>query len=160
MHRETVTAPVTPIDAHGLRVGVVISGYHAEITAKLETGAVEAFAECGGSADCLVRAVVPGAFELVAVAAVLAAREDIHAVVALGCIVRGETRHDRWLAQAVANGLASIAAERGKPVAFGVLTVERVRQARERAGGSKGNKGREAMLAAVGAARAIEAVRR
>jgi len=153
-------APEPPVDARGLRVGVVVSAYHPEITARLEAGAVEAFTELGGAGDDLVRVAVPGSFELVAVAAALAVRDDLHAVVALGCIVRGETRHDRWLAQAVAHGLASIAAARGKPVAFGVLTVERYRQAKERAGGEKGDKGREAMLAALGAARAIEAVRR
>lgn len=157
---DDAATPEPPIQAHGLRVGVVVSAYHPEITARLEAGAVEAFAERGGSADDLERVAVPGSFELVPVAAVLAARDDLHAVVALGCIVRGETRHDRWLAQAISNGLASIAATRGKPVAFGVLTVERFRQAKERAGGEKGNKGREAMLAALGAARAIEAVRR
>jgi len=140
-------------------VGVVTSAYHGEITAALETGAVEAFVASGGVAEDLVRIDSPGAFELVAIAAALAARDDLDAVVALACIVRGETRHDRFLASAVANGLASISAERRKPVSFGVLTVERLRQARERAGGGKGNKGREAMLAAIGAARAIEAIR-
>ena len=160
MHRTSATADEPLIDAHGLRIGIVVSAYHAEITAPLETGAVEAFAERGGRADDLVRVAVPGAFELVPVAAAMAAREDLHGVVTLGCIVRGETRHDRWLAQAVANALASLAATSAKPVAFGVLTVERLRQARERAGGSKGNKGREAMLAALAAVRAIQAVRR
>lgn len=148
------------VDARGLRVGVVTSAYHGEITAALEVGAVEAFTNAGGAADAIVRVSAPGAFELVAIAAALAARDDLHAVVALGCIVQGETRHDRVLAEAVAGGLASIAATRAKPVAFGVLTVERLRQARARAGGEQGNKGREAMLAAIAAARAIEAVRR
>lgn len=148
------------IDAKGLRVGIVASAYHGDVTAAMESAAVEAFVEAGGRAEDLVRVPAPGAFELVAIASALAARGDLHAVVALGCIVRGETRHDRWLAQAVANGLASIAASSAKPVAFGVLTVERLRQARERAGGSKGNKGREAMIAAILASRSIEAVRR
>ena len=149
-----------PPDARGLRVGVVTSFYHAEITAALEAGATEVFVESGGAAADLIRAVSPGAFELVPIAAALAARSDVHAVVALGCIVRGETRHDRWLAQSISNALASLAASHAKPVAFGVLTVERLRQARERAGGGKGHKGREAMEAAIRAARSIEAVRR
>lgn len=148
-----------PLDASGLRIGIVTSVYHAEITALLEVGAVEAFVEAGGRAEDLVRAAAPGAFELVPIAAALAARSDLHAVVALGCIVRGETRHDRVLAGAVATALASIAAARAKPVSFGVLTVERRRQARERAGGAHGHKGREAMDAAILAVRAIEAVR-
>ncbi len=148
-----------PVDARGLRVGMATSAYHAEITAAMEAAAVEAFVEAGGRTEDLRRVASPGAFELVAIASALAARPDIDAVVALGCIVRGETRHDRVLADAVAGGLASIAAARAKPVAFGVLTVERSKEARERAGGAKGNKGREAMLAALVAARAIESVR-
>jgi len=161
MHRESpVLLSESPIHAQGVRVGLVVSAYHSEITSALEAGAVESYEMLGGVASDLVRVSVPGAFELVAVASALAERSNLHAVVALGCIVRGETRHDRWLAQAVAHGLASIAARLGKPVAFGVLTVDRLKQARDRAGGAKGNKGREAMIAAVGAAQAIATVRR
>lgn len=147
-------------DARGLRIGIVTSAYHGEITMRMEVAAVEAFTEAGGRAEDLQRIASPGAFELVAIASAMAARADLHAVVALGCIVRGETRHDRILAMAVANGLAAISVEHMKPVAFGVLTVERLKQARDRSGGDKGNKGGEAMTAAILAVRAIEAVRR
>ncbi|MFO0893730.1 MAG: 6,7-dimethyl-8-ribityllumazine synthase [Phycisphaerales bacterium] len=147
------------VSAAGLRVALLVSGYHAEVAESLRRGAVEAFAGAGGDADAIVTIEVPGAFELVPVAAVAARRKDIHAVVALGCIIRGDTRHDRVLAGAVATALAGLAAECGKPVALGVLTVESLRQARERSGGKHGNKGQEAMMAAIAAARAVERAR-
>jgi 6,7-dimethyl-8-ribityllumazine synthase len=78
------------------------------------------------------------------------------AIVCLGCIIKGETSHDQYLAEAVAHGLTRISIDHGMPVAFGVLTVDSVEQARERAGGKHGNKGAEAMTAAIEAAKACE----
>ena len=88
--------------AEGRRVAIVTSRYHHAITSRLEAGAVEAYLAAGGVEADLVRCSSPGAFELVAIAAALAARPDLDGVVALGCIVAGETRHDRHLAAAVA----------------------------------------------------------
>lgn len=146
-------------DARGRTVAVVTSRYHEDVTGPLLDGARAAFARAGGDPGRLLVLDAPGAFELVPIAAVLAEREDVDAVVCLGCIVRGETRHDRHLAGAIATGLAEIAAACMKPVSFGVLTVENVEQARARAGGDKGNKGEEAMLAALGATAAIDRAR-
>lgn len=156
-------SPSSPPPAAGLSIGVVTSRYHREITDRLEQGAVEAFEEAGGDSAKLRRVSAPGAFELVPIAAALLRRREIDAVVALGCIVRGETRHDRVLADAIAISLANLAAELAKPVAFGVLTVEDLDQARARSGAGKGrrgagpvgHKGREAMEAAIAAASAI-----
>ncbi|MBX3354589.1 MAG: 6,7-dimethyl-8-ribityllumazine synthase [Phycisphaeraceae bacterium] len=160
MHKDPATSlSEQAFNARGLRIGVVTSAYHAEITAKLEEGAVEAFIACGGESASLRRVASPGAFELVPIAAALAERDDIDGVVVLGCIVRGETRHDRVLGLSVAQALAHLAATQVKPVTFGVLTVDRLRQARERCGGAHGHKGREAMVAAIAAVRAIQAVR-
>ncbi len=97
----------------------------------------------------------PGSFEVPGIAMAAAKSGKFGAVVALSCIIRGETRHDRYLAQAVANGLMAVSTATGVPVGFGVLTVESVKQARERAGGKKGNKGAEAMAAALDAAAVI-----
>lgn len=144
--------------AGGRRVAIVTSRYHHAITSRLEEGAVEAFAAAGGSEADLIRCSSPGAFELVAIAAALAARSDVQGVVAIGCIVAGETRHDRYLAAAVARSLADLSARHAKPVAFGVLTVNELKQARDRAGGKVGNKGREAMEAVLLAAETIAAV--
>ena len=89
------------------------------------------------------------------VAQVVAARGDVDAVVALGCVLTGETSHDRYISDAVAHGLMQVALRHSMPVTFGVLTCVTIEQARARAGGSKGNKGGEAMDAAVDAALAI-----
>jgi 6,7-dimethyl-8-ribityllumazine synthase len=137
------------LDASGLRIGVARSRYHSEMTDRLCAGAEAAFVEAGGDPDALVVVPAPGTFELTAVCRALATRDDIDAVVALGCVIRGETAHDRYICEAVAAGLTSITADTGKPVAFGVLTCQTRRQASERAGGALGNKGTEAMRAAI-----------
>jgi len=146
--------------ARGLRVGIATSRYHDAVTARLRDGARAAFVAAGGSDDDLVLVDAPGAYELVAIARALVSRSDLDAVVCLGCVLTGETRHDAYICEAVANGLAAISADTGKPVAFGVLTCQSPEQAEARAGGSKGNKGEEAMKAAVIAAQAIARVHR
>jgi 6,7-dimethyl-8-ribityllumazine synthase len=161
-------------DARGLRVGIATSRYHHEITGRLHQGARNAFLEAGGREDDLIVVDAPGSFELVAIAHALASRADVDAVVCLGCVITGETTHDRYICEAVANGFADITARTGKPVAFGVLTCQTVEQAVVRSGGgdgarssvskgsnvSKGNKGEEAMHAALIAARAVERIQR
>ncbi|MCW5776299.1 MAG: 6,7-dimethyl-8-ribityllumazine synthase [Phycisphaeraceae bacterium] len=128
----------------GPRIAVVVSRYNATVTERLVDGALAAFGR-RFPRDVPPPVVVeaPGAFELVVLARRLAG--DFSGVVALGCVIRGETEHDRHIASAVANGLAAISVETGVPVTFGVLTVETSEQALERSGGSKGNKGADAM---------------
>lgn len=155
-------APALPAlarpDARDLRVALVVSVYHGEVTGALAHGARDAFRKAGGDAADIVEVAAPGAFELPALAAACARRGDIAAVVALGCVVRGQTRHDRYICEAVSNELARLSVDSGKPVGFGLLTVENIRQARERAGGDEGNKGEEAMNAALIALAAMRAL--
>jgi 6,7-dimethyl-8-ribityllumazine synthase len=146
----------TRSSAAGMRIGVAVSHYHDEVTSALLAGAVETFVAAGGRESDLLVVRAPGAFELTAVCRALAGHDDLDGVVALGCIIRGDTSHDQHLAQAVANGLTAITVQTGKPVAFGVLTCHTRHQARERAGGERGNKGVEAMTAAI---EAIDAIR-
>lgn len=143
----------SPNDASGLRVAVVASSYHADVTGALRDGAAAALAARGGS--LAVEESAPGAFELPMVAQAVAARGDVDAVVALGCVLTGETSHDRYISDAVAHGLMQVALRHSVPVTFGVLTCVTIEQARARAGGSKGNKGGEAMDAAIDAALAM-----
>lgn len=150
--------PTPAVNASGLRVALVTSRYHAEITAALAHAARDAFARAGGSPADLVEIAASGTFELPVIAAAFANDTDVDAIVALGCVVTGETRHDRYISQAVADGLMRVAVESGVPVAFGVLTVRDMEQARARAGGAKGNKGAEAMIAALETALAIRAI--
>ena len=145
-----------------LRVAVIVSRYNATITDRLEAGAREAYAEAEGADGPLEVIHAPGAFELPQLAGAAARSGRFDAIVALGCLLRGETSHDRHIARAVATGLTEVAIRFGLPVAFGVLTVDTPEQAEARAGGARGNKGAEAMraaLQALGAARAIESGR-
>jgi 6,7-dimethyl-8-ribityllumazine synthase len=140
--------------AADLRVGIVVSSYHADITGKLRDGAIAAFAAAGGRDSHLTVVESPGAFELTVICTAMATAE-VDAIVALGCIVAGDTEHHLYLGHAVAQGLTTLSVETGIPVAFGVLTVDSVEQAMERAGGAKGNKGEEAMSAAIAAAHVV-----
>lgn len=145
-------------DASGLRIAIVVSRYHERITGALRDAAVEAFRDAGGDEGDLLQIAAPGAFELVALSNAAAARVEIDAVVAIGCVITGETTHDRYICEAVARGLTDITLRRGLPIAFGLLTCQTLEQAAARAGGERGNKGREAMTAAIEAARAIRLI--
>ncbi len=155
MHEDPNAAPP---DARNLRIGIVTSRYHEAITSALRRGAEKAFLDAGGLPNHLLSIEAPGSYELVPITAAMLQRADIDAVVALGCIVTGDTHHDRYLASAVAHALADLAARSSKPVAFGILTVQTLNQARERAGGAKGNKAVEAMHAAIRTAVAIQSL--
>jgi 6,7-dimethyl-8-ribityllumazine synthase len=139
-------------------VAVVVSRYNGSVTSRLLDGALAAYGEAGGDAGGVSVVDAPGSFELVALCNAAARTGRYEAVVALGCIMKGETEHDRYIAQAVADGLARITVETGVPIALGVLTVNTARQARERAGGAMGNKGAEAMEAALATVAAIRAL--
>jgi 6,7-dimethyl-8-ribityllumazine synthase len=136
-----------------LRIAVIASAYHADVTGALRDGAVSALQGRGGT--IAIEDSAPGAFELPMVAQAVAARGDVDAVVALGCVLTGETSHDRYISDAVAHGLMQVALRHGVPVTFGVLTCVTIEQARARAGGARGNKGSEAMDAAIDAALAV-----
>ncbi len=140
--------PTIRPDASRCRVAIVVSRYNAWVTDRLLVGAVEAYERLGGDRSALVVLPAPGAFELPALAGAAFRSGEIDAVVTLGCLIRGETQHDRVIADAVASSLAQISATMG-PVGFGLLTVETAEQAEARAGGAYGNKGAEAMEAAL-----------
>lgn len=151
---------------------MVVSRYHADITDRLLDGAIDAYRRSGPlspsrprrRADAAGPAVIdaPGSFELVALSLAAARSGRFDGVVALGCIIKGQTRHDEHIARAVVSGLAQVTIATGVPVSLGVLTVGTVAQARARAGGPHGNKGAEAMralLATIASSRRIAAGR-
>ena len=138
---------------------MVVSRYNASVTDELMEGAASAYANRCGDTDSVVFVPAPGAFELTAISAELAASGRFDAVVALGCIIKGETSHDHHLARSVTDGLTRIAIDHRMPVGLGVLTVNNAKQARDRAGGKLGNKGEEAMNAALDTLAVIRAVR-
>ncbi|MEU5725427.1 6,7-dimethyl-8-ribityllumazine synthase [Micromonospora sp. NPDC047738] len=143
---------VTSVDAAGLTVGIVAARWHGDLTDHMVDRAVAAAEACGARA---VVARVAGSVELPVVAQAMARRYDV--VVALGVVVRGATAHFDYVCKSVTEGLTRVALDEGKPVAHGVLTVETVEQARDRAGlpGSAEDKGWAATVAALDAALAI-----
>ena len=149
-------SPELDVDGTGLRVVIVAGSWHDEITNGLIAGATRTLEASGASFE-LVR--VPGSFELPVVSkAALEAGAD--AVVALGVIIRGGTPHFEYVSSAATDGLTRVALDTGKPVGFGVLTLDDEQQGLDRAGlpGSKEDKGREAAEAAVATARALRTI--
>jgi 6,7-dimethyl-8-ribityllumazine synthase len=127
-------------------IAIVVSRYNASITDKLLQGALNTLrVQSPASKHEVVQA--PGAFELPALALAAARTSRFQGVVALGCLIKGETTHDRVIADAVAHGLVQVTIATGIPVTFGVLTVDTPEQAQARAGGDQGNKGADAMSA-------------
>ncbi len=139
--------PSTPLP----RVAIVCSQYNRSITHAMRDAAVREYARRGGRGAAIVHVAAPGSFELPFLAMAAASSGLVEGVVAIGCIIKGETSHDRVIADAVANGLTSVGLTTGVPVSLGVLTVDSVEQAVARSGGRGGddgtNKGREAMAA-------------
>ncbi|MBL0869386.1 MAG: 6,7-dimethyl-8-ribityllumazine synthase [Phycisphaerales bacterium] len=139
-HREAPSLPP---------IGIVVSRYNWTITQALLNGAVEAYFDAGGDPDNLSLVFAPGAFEVVTLSSLMLKGGGVAGVVALGCIIKGETIHDQVLGNAVTTALADLSSWTACPVGLGVLTVNSVAQARARAGFGSGpgvsNKGAEAM---------------
>jgi 6,7-dimethyl-8-ribityllumazine synthase len=133
----------------GLRFGIVVSRFNEFITGKLLAGAENALYRHGVSEDAVEIAWVPGAFEIPLVADQMAATGRYDAVIALGAVIRGATAHFDYVAGEVAKGVSSAALKNGVPVVFGVITVDTIEQAIERAGTKSGNKGWEAAVTAI-----------
>jgi 6,7-dimethyl-8-ribityllumazine synthase len=133
------------ITARDRKVAIIAARFNDFIVSSLLKGAIASWVERGGSAEDLFVARVPGAFELPVAARKLAAGGRYDAVVALGCVIRGDTPHFDYVAGECARGLQLASLETGIPIVFGVLTVETVEQALERAATTAGNKGGESM---------------
>ncbi len=131
------------------RFGIVVSEWNEEITNNMLKATVETLVKHGAKYENIVVKVVPGSYELVLGSAHMAKRGKIDAVIALGCIIQGETRHFEFIADAVANGIIDINIRHMKPVVFGVLTTNTLEQAQARSGGNLGNKGDEAAITAI-----------
>lgn len=141
---------VPPANSETYKIGIVRAEWNTPITAALEASAIEYLGQAAIVSTNITRITVPGSFELTTGAQLLLERGLFDAVICLGCVIQGETRHFDFICNAVANGLTNLAIQYKKPVIFGVLTTETLLQAEERAGGRLGNKGREAALTAVG----------
>lgn len=142
-----LTAP--EVSARGRNIAVVAARFNEVIVADLLRGALDSWRSCGGERERLQVVRVPGAFELPVVARRLAGSGRYDAVVALGCVIRGDTPHFDYVAGECARGLQSASLDTGVPVIFGVLTVNTPEQARARAEPGAANKGAEAMRSAL-----------
>ncbi len=151
-----VSAPTTS----EMEVAVVASRYNAEVVQKLLDGAVSRLVERGIPREKITVTLVPGAWELPLACRRLAEAGSHQAVVALGCVIRGDTPHFEYVCREASRGIIQASLDTGLPVSFGVLTVDTVEHALARAGGSAGNKGAEAADAAVDMAQLMRALPR
>ena len=136
-------------DASQMRFGIVVSEWNHNITGALLEGAVNTLKKHGAKDENILVYYVPGSFELTFGSSQLVKSGKVDAVIALGCVVRGDTPHFDYVANEVSKGIAHIGLEQRIPVAFGVLTCDTLEQALLRAGSKAGNKGTEAALAAL-----------
>jgi len=128
-----------------IKIGIVVSDWNKTITDALKEGALAVLDEAGIAENNISLHAVPGSFELPSGAAMLLDADDLmNAVICLGCVIQGETRHFEFVSQAVANGIMQVSLDYKIPVVFGVLTCDTIEQALDRAGGKYGNKGAEA----------------
>jgi 6,7-dimethyl-8-ribityllumazine synthase len=125
-------------------IGIAVADWNTEITHALMNGAIDFLKDRGVKDKNIHVKFVPGSFELPLAAKWLATRKDIDAVITLGCVIQGDTRHFDFICDACAHGVMNVGLETGKPAIFGVLTTDNQKQAEERSGGKHGNKGVEA----------------
>ncbi|GAA4094786.1 6,7-dimethyl-8-ribityllumazine synthase [Mucilaginibacter panaciglaebae] len=131
------------------RFGIVVAEWNAEITNALYQGAYNSLISNGAIAENIETHPVPGSFELTSGADILLKNGNFDAIICLGCVIQGETRHFDFICNAVANGLSNVSIKYSKPVIFGVLTTDNQQQAIDRSGGKHGNKGDEAAITAI-----------
>jgi 6,7-dimethyl-8-ribityllumazine synthase len=136
-------------DVSKKRFAIVVAEWNTDVTGALYTGAYDTLLKYGVQESNIISVQVPGSFELSLGAQKMAEKSDIDAVICLGCVIQGETRHFDFICQAVADGITNVSLKFNKPVIFGVLTPNTQEQAMDRAGGKHGNKGDEAAITAI-----------
>ncbi|MBQ1408437.1 MAG: 6,7-dimethyl-8-ribityllumazine synthase [Bacteroidales bacterium] len=131
-------------------VGIVVAEWNREITDAMAQGAIDALREHGVEEENIDLVHVPGSFELTTGAdLMLRNKKRLDAVICIGCVIQGETRHFDFICEAVSQGLTNVALKHEKPVIFSVLTTNNMEQAQDRAGGKHGNKGIEGAITAL-----------
>jgi 6,7-dimethyl-8-ribityllumazine synthase len=135
--------------AEGMRFAIVVSEWNTEVTEALYNGAKDTLLKFGASASDVVRRNVPGSFELTLGAQLMANRGEFDAVICIGVVIQGETKHFDFICDAVSKGITDLNMKYNLPVIFGVLTPNTMQQALDRAGGVHGNKGDEAAITAI-----------
>ena len=136
-------------DASGMKFGIVVSEWNYNITGALLRGAVETLKKHGAKEENILVRTVPGSFELTFGSAQLIKHTDVDAVIALGCVVRGDTPHFDYVCMGATEGITRLNAEGDIPVIYGLITTNNMQQAEDRAGGRLGNKGDECAVTAI-----------
>ena len=131
------------------KIAIVTATWNQEITYAMRDACNKTLEEFDCLPENLINIEVPGAFELPSAAKMLLANHKLDAVICIGCVIRGETKHDEYISNAVATGIMTLSIASGKPVIFGVLTPNDKQQAIDRSGGKYGNKGVEAAQTAI-----------
>lgn len=132
-----------------MKFGIVVAEWNINITGALATGAVNTLKKHGALDENILVKYVPGSFELPLGGQYFAEMENVDAVILLGCVIQGETRHFDFICNGVTQGTVELNLKYNKPFIFGVLTTENEQQALDRAGGIHGNKGDEAAITAI-----------
>ena len=135
-------------DATGMKIGIVVAEWNENITASLLEGAKETLVKHGVKPSDIPIMTVPGSVELIYGASQML-KKEVDAVIAIGCVIRGDTPHDRYICQGTTYGLAHLNATQEKPVIYGLITTLDMQQAEDRAGGAMGNKGDECAITAI-----------
>ncbi len=148
MQRKNNTKKTALPDDSGLKIGIVVSEFHKDITWRLLDGALETLGMCNVKKKNIHILRVPGSFEIPFGCLSLLRGKKYDALVALGCIIKGETSHDVYIASAVSQGIMNLSLEYHVPISFGVVTTNNLAQAEARSRG-KTNRGKDAALAAV-----------
>ena len=136
-------------DCSEYKIGIVVSDWHSEITHELLNGAKQFLLEQNLSSANIIEVNVPGSFELPLGAKMVLSSKNPDAVICIGCVITGETKHNEYINHSVARAISQLALVSSKPVIFGLLTPENMEQALDRSGGSHGNKGVEAAYTAL-----------
>lgn len=136
-------------NASMMRFGIVVAKWNKEITSGLLEGAKQTLLECGASKSNIIIMEVPGSFELVFGARIIAKNHKLSGIICLGSIIQGETKHFDFVCNTVAQGIKDLNIKLDIPVIFGVLTDNNMQQAVDRSGGKYGNKGVEAAITAI-----------
>ncbi len=135
--------------AEGMKIGIIVAEWNSQITKSLYESALKTLIKHGIKEEDIITRFVPGSFELTFAGKVFAENSDVDAVILLGCVIQGETRHFDFICQSVTQGVTELNLKYQIPFIFGILTTLTVVQAIERAGGKHGNKGDEAAITAI-----------
>jgi len=146
------------LTAQGLNFVIVVSRFNSLVTQRLLDGALDALKRHGADENAITIAWAPGSFELPLVAKKFAQTGKYHAVICLGCIIRGDTPHFEYVASETAKGIAQVMLETGVPMVFGVVTADNLEQALERAGAKAGNRGFDAAMTAMEMANLLQKI--